>query len=85
MLSLIGNNIGDEGARYLGDSLRVNTLKTLHLEDNDISDEGTHYLARALEANTVTLEFCRFDFFLHSFTSFSIDTYNANSWAKQYR
>ena len=67
-LSLVGNNIGNEGARYLANSLRVNTLKTLHLEDNHISHEGAQYLASALEANAVTLE--SIDLIAHSLPYF---------------
>jgi hypothetical protein len=51
-LNLGNNQIGDDGAKLLADSLlngRFPHLKTLRLEDNNISDKGHGFLSKALE------------------------------------
>jgi hypothetical protein len=51
-LNLGNNQIGDEGAKLLADSLlngRFPHLKTLRLEGNKITDTGTGYLSKALD------------------------------------
>jgi Ran GTPase-activating protein (RanGAP) involved in mRNA processing and transport len=49
ILNLSHNNIGDEGAKYLAEVLKVKrTLIQLHLNDNRISDRGVQLLANAL-------------------------------------
>jgi Ran GTPase-activating protein (RanGAP) involved in mRNA processing and transport len=48
-LDLSHNNIGDEGANYLAEVLKVKrTLIQLRLNDNRISDSGVQLLANAL-------------------------------------
>jgi Ran GTPase-activating protein (RanGAP) involved in mRNA processing and transport len=48
-LNLSHNNIGDEGANYLTEVLKVKrTLNQLYLNDNRISDRGVQLLANAL-------------------------------------
>ena len=51
-MSFAGNNIGDEGAAKLGQSLGVNTrLRTLDLSVNKIGALGAGKLADALAKN----------------------------------
>lgn len=51
-LSLQGNKITDQGASFLGESLRSNeTLKILCLSNNQIGDQGIAQLAEALRHN----------------------------------
>ena len=46
MIDLGRNNIGDEGAKYVAEALKVNTsLTKINLWDNDIGDEGAKYVA----------------------------------------
>ena len=50
---MFNNSIGNEGAVYLADALKVNTtLTSLNLSDNIIGKEGEAYLADALKVNT---------------------------------
>eukprot|EP00944_MAST-04C_sp_MAST-4C-sp1_P014138 g14138.t1 len=52
-ISFCQNNIGNEGAKYLGEALKVNTsLKKIDLWDNNIGNEGAKYIAEALKVNT---------------------------------
>jgi Ran GTPase-activating protein (RanGAP) involved in mRNA processing and transport len=47
------DKLGDEGARYLANTLRLNTsITTLVLETNNISSEGAGAIADALATNT---------------------------------
>ena len=47
-VSLYQNNIGDEGAKYVAEALKVNTsLTKIHLGGNNIGDEGAKYVAEA--------------------------------------
>jgi Ran GTPase-activating protein (RanGAP) involved in mRNA processing and transport len=51
-MSLNGNNIGDEGARYIADALKVNSsLHDIDLKHNNIGDEGAQAIAEALKVN----------------------------------
>jgi NLR family CARD domain-containing protein 3 len=55
-LNLSNNNIGDEGAIYLAEVLKIKrTLNELHLNDNHISDGGVQSLANALCVSTTNL------------------------------
>jgi len=46
-LSLNVNNIGDDGAKDIADTLQVNvSLKTLQLYANKIGADGTSYLSK---------------------------------------
>ena len=52
-ISFSQKNIGDEGAKYLAEALKVNTyLKKIDLWDNNIGNEGAKYIAEALKVNT---------------------------------
>jgi hypothetical protein len=56
-LNLSNNQIGDEGAKLLADSLakgQMPKLKVLHLHGNKITDEGTKLFIKALESPNVT-------------------------------
>jgi len=51
-LSLMINNIGDDGAKVIADALKVNhTLETLNLWYNNIGDDGAKKIADALIFN----------------------------------
>ncbi|CAF4506060.1 unnamed protein product, partial [Rotaria socialis] len=51
-LSVDNNQIGDSGAQYLAEGLKVNKkLIQLGLYQNQIEDSGTQYLADALKTN----------------------------------
>jgi len=51
-LNLYGNNIDDDGARYIADALKVNhSLEELNLRDNKISADGAKQIAYALKVN----------------------------------
>jgi len=55
-LHLAGVHMGDEGAKALGDALRVNRkLDLLNIENNCITDRGAIALADALEHDNTTL------------------------------
>jgi hypothetical protein len=48
-ISLCHNNIGEEGAKYVAEALKVITsLTEIILDDNDIGAEGAKYVAEAL-------------------------------------
>ena len=50
---LLGNNIGDEGAKYIADMLTVNkTLQKIFLDNNIIGDKGAESIATSLSVNT---------------------------------
>jgi len=52
-LDLDGNNIGDEGAKYIADMLAVNkTLQRITLDRNKIIDSGAQSIATSLFVNT---------------------------------
>ena len=52
-LWLNGNNIGDDGAKSLSESLKVNsTLTTLNLCENNIGDDGAKPLSESLKVNS---------------------------------
>ena len=56
-LDLNFNNIGEEGAKYIGEALLENTtLKKLNLLGNNIGDEGANYIGEALLKNTTLKE-----------------------------
>ena len=47
-----GNSIGDEGAEYLAEALKVNNSVTeINLNHNSIGSEGAKHLAEALKVN----------------------------------
>jgi len=51
-LNLSNNQIGDDGAKLLADSLvkgKFPHLKTLHLEGNKITDEGDNFIIKAIK------------------------------------
>ncbi|CAF4881845.1 unnamed protein product, partial [Rotaria socialis] len=51
-LSVDNNQIGDSGAQYLAEGLKVNkSLKELYLHNNQIGDNGAQNLAEALKIN----------------------------------
>jgi Ran GTPase-activating protein (RanGAP) involved in mRNA processing and transport len=55
-LNLSNNNIGDEGARYLAEVLKVKrTLIQLDLSGNQVTDGGVQLLAKALCYPTANL------------------------------
>ena len=50
---LNGNNIGDEGAKAIGEALKVNTsLTKIDLGGNNIGVEGGKAIGEALKVNT---------------------------------
>eukprot|EP00944_MAST-04C_sp_MAST-4C-sp1_P011864 g11864.t1 len=52
-INLNRNNIGDEGAKAIGEALKVNTSLTLILlSSNEIGDEGGKAIGEALKVNT---------------------------------
>ena len=56
-LSLIWNEIGDEGAKAIAEALKVNTVLTrLRLGENKIGDEGAKAIAEALKVHAVLTE-----------------------------
>ena len=51
-LDLHHNNIGDVGAKYIAEALKVNrVLTTLYLHNNVVGDGGARSIAQALKAN----------------------------------
>jgi Ran GTPase-activating protein (RanGAP) involved in mRNA processing and transport len=53
MISLNSNTIGDQGAKYLADAIKINsTLQEIYLGDNSIEDEGAEYLSQAIKLNS---------------------------------
>jgi len=54
ILNLPDGNIGDEGARFIAEALKVNKhLKSMNLDWNNINDLGGGFLIKALRENTV--------------------------------
>ncbi len=52
-INLSYDTIGDEGAKYVAEALKVNTsLTKIDLADNNIGDEGAKDVAEALKVNT---------------------------------
>ena len=51
-ISLRGNNIGDEGAKAIGEALKENTSLTEIFLWNNIGDEGGKAIGEALKVNT---------------------------------
>src|SRR5437660_542347 len=52
-LSLVSDEIGSEGVKYLSDSLKSNTaITTLDLDNNKIGSDGVKYLSDVLKSNT---------------------------------
>jgi hypothetical protein len=52
-LDLYNQRIGDNGAKYLADVLKINTsITSIDLWSNNIGDDGAKYLADALKTNT---------------------------------
>ena len=52
---LVGNDVGDEGSKALGQALGYNrTLTELVLADNNITDRGTKALVKDLKNNANT-------------------------------
>jgi hypothetical protein len=57
------NDIGDEGAKYVAEALKVNTsLTEITLYDNNIGDDGAKYVAEALKVNTIISIYFGFSF-----------------------
>jgi proline dehydrogenase len=51
------NNIGDEGAKYLADAIKLNSmLLKVDLWNNNIGDEGVKYLEDAIKLNSMIEE-----------------------------
>eukprot|EP01091_Cochliopodium_minus_P017014 TRINITY_DN6553_c0_g1_i1.p1 TRINITY_DN6553_c0_g1~~TRINITY_DN6553_c0_g1_i1.p1 ORF type:complete len:1306 (-),score=404.33 TRINITY_DN6553_c0_g1_i1:50-3841(-) len=51
-IKIVENNLGDEGARYLKEILKINNfIKKLNLFNNNIQNRGIVYLAEALKIN----------------------------------
>ena len=56
-IDLDGNNIGDEGAKAIGEALKVNTsLTEIYLDGNNIGVEGGKAIGEALKVNTSLTE-----------------------------
>jgi Ran GTPase-activating protein (RanGAP) involved in mRNA processing and transport len=52
-LFLWSNNIGDEGAKYLAEAIKLNsTLQEIYLDLNNIEAQGAEYLAEAIKVNS---------------------------------
>ena len=52
-IDLSSNNIDDEGAKAIGEALKVNTsLTSIILDNNEIGDEGAKAIGEALKVNT---------------------------------
>ncbi|CAF1317869.1 unnamed protein product [Rotaria magnacalcarata] len=59
ILDLESNQIGDQGAQYLGEALKKNTKRTLlDLKHNQIGDLGAQYLGENLQTNIIREIFC---------------------------
>ena len=51
-LDMSGNNIDDDGAKMIADSLKINhSLKALYLSSNNIGDDGAKIISDALKVN----------------------------------